>query len=66
MTRILFFLILIGIAAWYYRRWTTPRPTTRRPAQDPHSTDPYRTRREAVTTLVKDPKTGEYRVEKED
>lgn len=60
MTRILFFLILIGIAVWYYRRWTAPRPTTRRPAADP-----YRTRREAVTTLVKDPKTGEYRVEKE-
>ncbi|MVA26050.1 hypothetical protein V6582_06835 [Agrobacterium vitis] len=62
MTRILFFIILIGLAVWYYRRWTASvaqRKTVNAHRRSGRDSD-------AITTLVKDPKTGEYRVKQDD
>ncbi|ACM35666.1 conserved hypothetical protein [Allorhizobium ampelinum S4] len=62
MTRILFFIILIGLAVWYYRRWTAS--VAQRKAVNAHRRSGRDS--DAVTTLVKDPKTGEYRVKQDD
>ncbi|MCM2291290.1 hypothetical protein NAC44_02975 [Allorhizobium sp. BGMRC 0089] len=63
MSRILFYLILIGIAVWYYRKWTTPKGRSPSGTSSGSSRTPAR---DEVTTLVKDPKTGEYRVARDD
>jgi membrane protein implicated in regulation of membrane protease activity len=62
MTRIVFFLLLIGVGYWYYRRFTFDAEKLARRSR--------RKEREretgAIATLVKDPKTGEYRIKDDD
>ncbi len=61
MTRIVFFLLLIGACYWYYRRFTLDAEKLARRARQKER------EREtgAIATLVKDPKTGEYRIQDE-
>lgn len=62
MSRILFFLILIGVGYWYYRRFTKDaEKAVRRARQKERERETG-----AIATLVKDPKTGEYRVQDDD
>lgn len=62
MSRILFFLILIGVGYWYYRRFTQDaEKAVRRARQKERERETG-----AIATLVKDPKTGEYRVQDDD
>ncbi|MBB4953827.1 membrane protein implicated in regulation of membrane protease activity [Agrobacterium vitis] len=62
MLRILFFLLLIGVGYWYYRRFTRDaEKLVRRNRQKERERETG-----AIATLVKDPKTGEYRIKEED
>ncbi|MGG7516456.1 hypothetical protein ACQ3G6_01045 [Allorhizobium undicola] len=62
MFRILFFAGLILIAWWYIRRFTANAERLlrrRRQQEKEHQTG-------AIATLVKDPRTGEYRLMRDD
>jgi membrane protein implicated in regulation of membrane protease activity len=62
MTRIVFFLLLIGVVYWYYRRFTRDAERlARRSRQKERERETG-----AIATLVKDPKTGEYRIKDDD
>lgn len=62
MTRIVFFLLLIGVVYWYYRRFTQDaEKLARRSRQKARERETG-----AIATLVKDPKTGEYRIKDDD
>ncbi|MCX8996332.1 hypothetical protein NOF55_16065 [Rhizobiaceae bacterium BDR2-2] len=62
MTRILFFIAVAAAVYWFYRRFTADAKSLTR-KQKRRSRE---VRNRAHGTLVKDPKTGEYRVKKDD
>lgn len=62
MPQIIFFAVAIGGIWWLYRRFVRD---AQRLAEKSRRTETER-RTGAIGTLVKDPKTGEYRVKRED
>lgn len=62
MSRIIFFIVLIGGVYWFYRRFVSDAEKLSAKAKRVHK----ERRNSAHGTLVKDEKTGEYRVRQED
>lgn len=62
MSRIIFFIVLIGGVYWFYRRFVNDAQKLSVKAKRVHK----ERRNSAHGTLVKDEKTGEYRVRRED